>query len=120
MKFSFTLLVALLIASCTSSGPDYYREEGTAISRALVKELKKVRTREELLDHQENIKQLLGKLNKVIQESDAYVRGHPEIEVPPFTRQDQDLSDALLAELNRLLRIEGCRELVNEMLLKPL
>lgn len=120
MKFSFTLLLALMIASCTPSGPDYYREEGTAISRALLKELKKVRTREELLDHRENIKALIGKLNKVVQESDAYIKGHPEIEVPPFTRQDQDLSDALLAEINRLLRMEGCRELFNEILLKPL
>lgn len=105
-----------MLASCAGSGPDYYREQGTSLSKSLLLELKKVRTREEYLDRRINIEKLYFELQALIVEADKYLKAHPEIEMPLFTRQNQEISDNLQLELNRLFRLEGCPELLNEML----
>lgn len=116
MKYLFFFLILMLNASCGSSQPDQFRDQGSEIIRALLHDLKKVRTREELMDKEASISKNMDKLKKLVFEADKYLKSHPETEVPLFSRQNQTLSDDLQTELNRLLRIEGCRELINELL----
>lgn len=115
MNFLIFTLISLLSLSCSTSGPDYYREQGSSLAKSLTYELKKVYTREQLLDRQEKIESLMRKLKSLIYESEGYLKAHPETEIPLFTRQNQEVSDALQSELNRLLRVEGCRELLNKL-----
>lgn len=68
------------------------------------------------MDRRERVESLFQELRMLIVECDLYLKAHPEVEAPLFTRQDQEVSDSLQAEINRLLRVEGCRELLNEML----
>lgn len=116
MRLLFSLL--FLLFACSSPSPEHYRERGSALVRALVKELKKVHTREELMDHEARIRELFAELSALVLEIQAYRKVRPEVEIPLFSRQDQDLSDALQVELNRLLRKEGCREIINQLLVK--
>lgn len=120
MKY-FGLLLLLCLAcslACSSGSPDDYRERGSAILRALVKELKKVHTREELMDREAKIHHLFAEMSLLVHEADTYLQVHPGIEVPLFSRADQDLSDELQIELNRLLRKEGCREILHQFLIE--
>lgn len=113
MRKCITSFLLLVLCSCSGPSPESYREQGSALIRTLIKDLKKVRTKEELVDRQEKIHQTFIKLKETVMEAESYLKAHPKTEIPLFTRQDQDLSDELQIELNRLLRIDGCREVLN-------
>lgn len=116
MKICIFFIFLVLAGACTPSGPEQFRDRGTTLMRALVYDLKKVRSREELMDRQDRIKVNLTKLKSLIFETDRYLKSHPEVEIPLFSRQNQILSDELHSEINRLLRMEGCRELINQLI----
>lgn len=116
----FWFLILFFLTACSSPSPEHYRERGSALVRALVKELKKVNTREELMDHEARIRELFYEITSLTLEINTYLKAHSEMEIPLFTRQDQDLSDALQHELNRLLRKEGCQEFINQLMTQNL
>lgn len=116
MKTIFFSIFLIFFAACSSNMPEHYRERGSAIIRSLVKELKKIRTKEELMDRYTKIEDSFKRLHLLVEESRELLARNPEMEIPLFSRQDQDLSDELQSEINRLLRVEGCREVLNQFL----
>lgn len=118
MRLAFVLcfILGFILAACSAPSPETYRERGSTLVRALLKELQQVHSREELMDHEAEIRHLFQELTHLVLEAEIYVQAHPEREIPLFSRYDQKLSDELQTELNRLLRKEGCQELLNELM----
>jgi len=80
--------------------------------RSLVKEFKAVKSRDELMEKEEKVKTLFEKLVKVLVEAKLYLDNHDE--ALEFKWKDHELSDELKAEINRLYRIEGCKEIIEK------
>lgn len=105
------VLILILLTAC-SRGPEAFREDAQGIMRAMVKEFKRIHGREELMEREPRIQLLFDKLVAVVVEAKVYMDRHPEFESLEFKWKDQDLSDELRGELNRLYRLEGCREII--------
>lgn len=101
----------LLLASC-SRGPEEIRDEGQSIMRSLIKEFKSVKSRDELMEKEERVKALFEKFVKVLAEAKIYLEKHDE--ALEFKWKDHELSDELKMEINRLYRIEGCKEIIEK------
>ena len=105
-------VVFLLLLTACSRGPEEIREEGQSVMRGLVKEFKGVKSRDELMEKEERIKVLFDKFVKVLVEAKIYLEKHDE--ALEFKWKDHELSDELKAEINRLYRIEGCKEIIEK------
>lgn len=105
------VLFLLLFAAC-SRGPEEIREDGQSVMRSLVKEFKAVKSRDELMEKEEKIKILFDKFVKVLVEAKIYLDRHDE--ALEFKWKDHELSDELKSEINRLYRIEGCKEIIEK------
>lgn len=111
----FLVSISSLLISCSSRTLDDYRDEGEGIVRALTAELKKIRTRDDLLVHAPRLKQLFGSLVDIIIEAESYKKAHPEAELVSHHKRDQSASDQLRIELNRVLHLEGGREVIEKV-----
>lgn len=106
------ILIFLMTLSCSSSKPEEFREEGVSITKNLIREFKKVKSRDELLDRTKKIESLFKQLTLVVSKAELYLKEHPELDIPYFSKDDQEASDELRLEINRLYMIEGCREII--------
>lgn len=104
-------LILILLAAC-SRGPEEVREDAQGVMRAMVAEFKKMHGREELMEKEGKIQLLFDKLVLILAEAENYLAKHPEYEGLEFKWKDQDLSDELKGEINRLYRLEGCKEII--------
>lgn len=111
----FLVGIHSLFISCSSRTLEDYRDEGEGVVRALAAELKKIRTRDDLLVHAPRLKQLFDSLVDIIIEAEAYQNAHPEAELVLHHKRDQSASDQLRIELNRVLHLEGGREVIEKV-----
>lgn len=104
----------LLLASCRSSNLEDYREEGEAITRSLIQELKKIRTKEQLIASKNNLKGLFDRLVETMIAAETYIHSHPNLDQSVFPEPDHELSDQLRGELNRIYQLEGGRQIIEQ------
>lgn len=109
--FTFTTL----FLSCSSRNLEDFRDEGEGITRALTAELKKIRSRDDLLVHAPKLKELFESLVDVIIKAEEYKNTHLEAELPLAPKKEQSASDQLRIELNRVLHIDGGREVIEKV-----
>lgn len=112
--FSFIALLFFLLSACSSPSLDDFRAEGQEVNRALIIELKKIRSRDDLPLHEDRLKLLFGKLVDVIQRAKEYKKVHPESEISPISPKEQSANEELRFELNRVLRMDGGKEVIEK------
>ncbi len=104
----------LVCAACARQSLDDFLEEGEGITRALVIELKQVRTRDDLLAHAAKLQQLFNALVDVIIRAQEFKDLHPNAQPSNTYVNEQIMGDQLRVELNRVLRMEGGREVIEK------
>lgn len=109
--FAFFLFI---LNSCGQRSHEEFREEGEAITRSLVKELKNIYTREELLHSADSLGIQFTRLANVMMAAEEFCLKHPEQERCELGLSNRELSDQLRVELNRLYLIEGGRQIIEK------
>lgn len=113
MQFSslFTLfLFCVACVSCGSHSIEDFREEGRATTLSLTQELRQVHSRTELVACSNRLKQLFNDLVDTM----IAAHEHHEREKTELSQEDHEVSDQLRAELNRIYRIEGAKEVIEK------
>ncbi len=111
-KIVIFIVGLFLLTGCGGRSFENFRGQGEGITRSLIQEMQKIRTREELLAAGPELTSLFLELASVMQKAKAYQLQHPKEEAPPFTEFNHALSDQLRQELNRLYAIDGGREVM--------
>lgn len=109
------LVIVVLLSSlfsCSSPSLNDFRHEGHAITRQLIAELQKIRSRDDLLEHSSKLQELFDELVDTIIHAQEFRENHPEALVEVFSLKEQTESDLLRVELNRVLHMEGGREVL--------
>jgi hypothetical protein len=96
--------------SCSSSYYEEYREEGQGTLRKLLKELRKIRNRDDLAAVTPNLEKLFLQLAQTMVVAKRFQEKNPQTPFPEFSTKDHELSDQVRTELNRIYRLEGGRE----------
>jgi hypothetical protein len=110
------LLFSLFLVGCQQAGYESFRAEGRASTRELIVELKKIRTRDQLIASESRIQTRLKRIQELVAKADAYQRENPDLLVPDLEPIDHELSDALKLELTRVMRLEGGQEVLKRAL----
>lgn len=111
--FFFLRIIPLffILCSCGSHNLEDYKEEGEGITRSLIQELKKIRTREKLLASTHKLKALFNRLADTMISAEIYRRDHPDLEI---AEANHELSDQLRGELNRIYEMDGGRQIIEK------
>ena len=112
--FFLLVLFSLCFASCSPQSLDDFHEEGGGIVNALIAELKQIRSRDDLLQHTSKLQQLFNALVDVMIRAREYKDHHPEAALESLRPKEQLAADQLRIELNRILNIEGGREVIEK------
>ncbi len=107
------LLIAFIFSSCNpTSSRDYQLQARDQISQ-LVKDLKKLQDPVQLQRAQKKLKKHFIRLSKTLICYANYIEKHPELNFEP-SEELQSFCLELESELNRLYRLDGGRELVED------
>jgi transcriptional antiterminator len=106
------LLFLMIFAGCSPASMQDFRQEGQSVQRALIRDLARVRNREQLLHIQGRLKRRFNKLVKIMIDAKKWQDSHPLSEVSPMTKKDLALSESLRQQLVRVYGIEGCKEII--------
>lgn len=107
-------MALFLLSACGSRSYEDFREEGESITRSLIKELREIRTREDLLSTAPKLEKLFLKLAEVMIQARHFQQMNPHQSTPALSAKDHALSDQLRTELNRVYRMEGGREVIEK------
>lgn len=108
------LALILAITSCSSQSLDDFREEGDAASRLLIAELKQIRSRDDLLEHADSLQELFNHFAAIIIRAQEFKDSHPGAVQEGAFEESSARSDQLRIELNRVLHMEGGREVIEK------
>lgn len=113
---SFISLIFLtplfLLSACHSNSLEEFREEGREITVELVTTIHQIETREQLIAAAPKLKALFNSMVNAIIATQEYRKKHPEIEVEEISKEEHVLSERLRTELNRILVIEGGKDIL--------
>jgi hypothetical protein len=120
MKIGFfqkiLIITVLVVQGCSPSNQQNYKVEGQEIIRSLTKELKPIRTREQLLQTAPKIKKLFNKLTTVLVKAKEYQlrdqKIENDLEDSEALTDERMFSDQLKEELNRIYRLDGGKEII--------
>jgi len=90
------------------------QEEGEAVLKQLVGELKQIRSRDDLLQHAAKLQTLFNALVDVVIRTDEFKNNHPNASLESEDDRDLALSYQLRTELNRIMQMEGGREVIEK------
>lgn len=116
MKKSTLLLVLLIFFTFTGCGRrslEDFRAEGETVSRALILELSKIRTREQLIASGSRLQRLFNDLTDLMIAAHEFRQKHKETEKIDLPA-NLELNNLLRNELNRIYKIEGGRQLIEK------
>lgn len=98
--------LALLLYGCSPQSSEDFRHEGEAICRCLIEELQEIENRQDLLKKAPRLKTLFENLvDLMIAARNAQV--DPQVD-------STEISQVLQAELKRIYRMEGGREVIEK------
>jgi len=104
----------IFLVSCSSQSLDDFREEGNEISRQLIIELKQIRSRDDLPQHSMKLQELFNCLVDTILRAEEFRNEHPEEFFDNDADRELTTSDQLRIELNRVMHLEGGREVIEK------
>lgn len=114
ISISVSLLFFIIIFSACSNDYDDYREEGRTVVRSLIKELKKIQSRDDLLVFAPKLERQFAELAQVMVAARRFEDENPQQAKPELWIKDYELSERLRDELNRICRLEGGRETLDK------
>ena len=104
------LLLSLALVSCSPDSLDDYHREGEATTKQLVKELRQVHSREDLIVAEPHLRELFSDLVATALAAEEYRAAHPRAR--PSRRENQ-WSGRLQKEMLRIYNdIDDAREIV--------
>ena len=113
-RSTLILLLLLFLSSCAPHSSEDFREEGESISKALLKELRAIHNKDQLLAASRRLQYLFDQYADLMLDVDEFYRQHPHVERLPLSLSNHILSDELAAELNRLDHFEGGRQILEK------
>jgi hypothetical protein len=102
------------LVGCQPTSLEDFQWEGSSHARALLKDLQKIESREDLSRIEPLLKKDFHKLVDVIIQARAFQQKNPEEEIP-FQNINPILNASLRDELKRVYEIEGGRECVERV-----
>ncbi len=113
-RWMIPISLLLTITSCGYHSLEDFQEEGEGITRSLIQDLKKIHNREQLILASERLKHHFDRLVLLMISAEEFSLSHPKLENKEGERISHDLSDELYAELNRIYRMEGGRQIIEK------
>jgi hypothetical protein len=113
------LLLAFLLSGCAATSLDEYRREGEALCRAFTEDLQKIESREDLVKELPKIKKYYEEIVELMIAANEFKKAHLGEAIEPWSTPDELASEALMAELTRVYRLEGARELLDSVQKEP-
>lgn len=106
------LVLLLTCTACQISSYEDFREKGRSKTRSLLVELKKIRTKDQLIQREKNIQLAFSEIASLLSQLEEFQKTHPAIEPSPLSHLDKELSDQLRIEILRICRLEGGEEIL--------
>jgi hypothetical protein len=113
-QFFLIAILNFFILGCGHQTYEDFREEGAAVTRSLIKELKKIHSRDDLILVTSKLEGLFLRLAKVILIAKKFQEQNPQLPFPALLEKHHLLSDQLRGELNRIYRFEGGKEVLEK------
>ena len=112
--FLLALFFLTALGACGHRSLEGFQEEGEGIIRSLIQELQGVHNRQELLGSSVRLQQQFERLVCVMIAAQEFYKTHPESDKIGLLAKSSDLSDQLRAELNRIYRLDGGRQIIEK------
>jgi hypothetical protein len=106
-------LIVLALSSCGRNSLEDFRSEGEEITRSLIQEFRKIRTRSQLLNASPKLKRLFNDLVDVMIAAHEFRHKQANLD-KNFVSYNSELSNQLRLELNRIYKIEGGRQIIEK------
>jgi len=103
----------IFLTGCSQSSLDDYREEGVVITYSLIKELHKIKNRQQLLESSAKLEGLFNELVDVMIAAQEFKQKNMTGE-ESHHKVHLEISDGLRIELTRLYQIEGSRQIIEK------
>lgn len=113
-RFFLKIVILISLTSCAPQSLEDFRKEGEGANRALLAELRQIRSRDDLLPHAQNLQKLFNSLVDVIIRAQTFKKNHPNAELSSKPKNEISIGDQLRIELNRVLNLEGGREIIEK------
>lgn len=109
----FVALASLfLLNSCGPSSQEDFHEEGKKLTQQLIIEFSSIESRAELVNKSTRLQKIFDEMVSVMIAAREYREKNPHIAVMDISDEEHTLSKKLREEMNRIYKIEGCREIV--------
>lgn len=106
------VFIALVLVSCGTRNQEEFQTEGQKVAQAITRELQQVHTRDDFSEAMPRLKKLHEQLVDVIISAKQYRQMHGWEEVPPLSREAEQVNVRLQVEVARVSRLEGGQEFV--------
>jgi hypothetical protein len=103
------LLVCLFLFGCQPTSLEDFQWEGSSLVRVLLKDLRKIETREDLIVMEPVLKKDFEKIVELIIQARTFQQKNPESEIS-FQNINPTLNLSVKEELKRIYEMEGGRE----------
>jgi len=113
-------LVLILLAGCGPSSSEDFKEQGKTLSRHLLAELQSIHSRDELTKATPRFQMIFDEMVSVMIATREFAEKHPKSEMTELNDEDHHQSEELRFELNRIYKIDGCREIIEKSQRQPL
>lgn len=107
------LLIILALTGCGRKSLEDFRLEGEDTARSLLHELRKIRTREQLIQSSSKLQRLFNEMADIIIVAHEFRQKHPNLERNSLPA-NHELNSQLRTELNRIYKIEGGRQIIEK------
>lgn len=111
--FVASLSLIIFFSSCSSESLTDFHYEGEAVSRLLIAELQQIRSRDDLLVHAPRLQELFNQLVDLMIHAQEFKDTHPNASLDVVFKEHSE-SDRLRIELNRVLHMEGGKEVLEK------
>lgn len=113
MKSFAFFMIGMILGGCESSTYEEFKEQGKKETRELIRELRMVRTKDQLIQRKKILEHHLKEIGALAEKVEIHQLSHPEEETPLLEPEDHALSEALRLEILRVYRLEGGKEVID-------
>lgn len=107
-------IILLLLTGCGPSSSEDFKEQGKSLTHKLLAELEPINSREEILKIAPRLQKIFDEMVSVMIAAREFTEKHPKMGESDLNDADHELSEQLRLELNRIYKIDGCREVVEK------
>lgn len=111
IRLIILISVVSMLSACQPTALEEFQLEGGALSRALLQDLRKVETREDLVFLEPILKKDFNNLVNLMIQARAFQQKNLDFEIP-IQNANQILNASLVEEMKRIYDIEGGRECI--------